>query len=521
MAGNKILVVDDEEMITRLCRKVLTREGYEVRCASSGEEALRLAGSRPFDMLLTDMLMPGVSGLDTFNALKEKQNELVGLLMTAYGTMDMSIDAMGAGFSGFLRKPFTPAELAHVVKETFLRVSLLGENARLKTLLPLYHLGERFIFSQSRQEIIDALIQTVQQQMGVQKASVMLYDDEEGSLKILAARGIKKEVIARARIKPGENIAGRVFASGETIILNGGPEKNPKMAAFMKKRNIVAAISFPLKTRDRTLGVLNISKIREGNQFCQADIEMLAIICRQAVMALENFRIAEERAEKMRIHALFSQYVSPEVAKTLLSSGIDPMNIGEIKDITILFADIKNFTPLVRQLPLETLRSFLNDFFGLLTEAIFKFEGTLDKFIGDAVLAFFGAPMPVSEPGHKAVQSAMMMHKTFEELKKAWIGRNQAINGIGLGIGVNCGDTFWGNVGSLKRFDFTVIGIDVNIAQRLASVASSGQTLITERVKNGLISQFHITEEPLRHLKGLDKPMPLFSVKEAIDCRPG
>lgn len=186
--------------------------------------------------------------------------------------------------------------------------------------------------------------------------------------------------------------------------------------------------------------------------------------------------------------------------------------IGEIKDITILFADVRNFTPLVRQLPLETLRSFLNDFFGLLTEAVFKLGGTLDKFIGDAVLAFFGAPMALSEPRLKAVHSAMMMHKTFEELKLAGIGRNQAINGIGLGIGINYGETFLGNVGSPKRFDYTVIGIDVNIAQRLASVASSGQTLITEKVTAGLSSQFHVIEEPLRHLKGMDKPMPVFSV---------
>ncbi len=274
----------------------------------------------------------------------------------------------------------------------------------------------------------------------------------------------------------------------------------------------MAALSFPLKTRDRTLGVLNISKIRVGTPFCEADIEMLSIISRQAVMALENLRIAEERAERMRIRTLFAQYVAPEVTETLVSRGIDPMDIGEIKNITILFADIRNFTPLVRQLPLEALRSFLNDFFGLLTEAVFTCEGTLDKFIGDAILAFFGAPMPVSEPVHKAIRSAMMMHKMFEDLKRAWIGRNQAINDIGLGIGINYGEIFLGNVGSPKRFDYTVIGIDVNIAQRLASVASSGQTLITEKVKTGLSAQFQVLEEPLQHLKGLDKPMPVFSL---------
>ena len=142
------------------------------------------------------------------------------------------------------------------------------------------------------------------------------------------------------------------------------------------------------------------------------------------------------------------------------------------------------------------------------------FRSTLDKFMGDGVLAFFGTPMPVSEPIYKAVHAAMLMHKMFEDLKRAWVGRNKAINDIGLGIGINYGKTFLGNVGSPKRFDYTVIGIDVNIAQRLASVASSGQTLITEKVMAGVSSQFHIAEEPLQHLKGLDKPMPVFSVKD-------
>ncbi|MBW1863266.1 MAG: response regulator [Deltaproteobacteria bacterium] len=512
MAQRKILVVDDEEMIVRLCWKVLSNEGYEVKRAFNGEEAVKLAFAENFDMVVTDMLMSGIDGLETFLALKEKQPEIIGVLITAHGSMDTAIEAMGLGFSGFVRKPFTPFELTHVVKDAFQKSDLREENTRLKTLVPLYNLGERFVFSRSRKEILDILIETVEQQMGVQRASVMLYDEEEDRLKIVAARGLKKEVISRARIKPGEKISGRVFESSEPIILNGSPEENPQMAAFMKARDIVAAISFPLKTRDKTLGVLNISKIREGTPFCQADIETLAIICRQAVMALENFRIAEERTEKMRIRTIFEQYIAPEVTETLISGGIDPMNIGEIKDIAILFADIRNFTPLVRQLPLETLRSFLNDFFGLLTEAVFKFEGTLDKFIGDAVLASFGAPISISEPIHKAVHSAIMMHKKFEDLKKTWLGRNRAINGIGLGIGINYGETFLGNVGSPKRFDYTVIGIDVNIAQRLASVGSSGQTLITEKVKAGLDSQFHVIEEPLQHLKGLDKPMPVFSV---------
>jgi adenylate cyclase len=190
------------------------------------------------------------------------------------------------------------------------------------------------------------------------------------------------------------------------------------------------------------------------------------------------------------------------------------MEVGEIRDLTVLFADIRNFTPLVQSLPLETLRSFLNDFFNLITEIIFNFDGTLDKFMGDALLAFFGAPIPLKEPHNSAVGSAVMMHKAFTELREKWAAENNEISKVGLGVGISSGDIFLGNVGSRRRYDYTVIGTDVNIAQRLASVAESGQTLITRNVKDRLNSGVIVTEESPRILKGLKESISIFSVSQ-------
>jgi len=491
---------------------VLTQEGYEVKRATSGEEAVKLAGLENFHMAVTDMLMPGMDGLKTFLTLKERQPELIGVLITAHGTMDTAIESMEGGFSGFIRKPFTPLELVHVVKDSFKKAGLAEENTRLKTLIPLYKLGERFVFSRSRKEVLDALIETVAQEMVAQRVSVMLYDEGEGCLKIAAAKGISGDIVSKVRIKPGEKITGRVFQSGEPLIINGGPEENPKLATFMKAKDIDAAISFPLKTRDRPLGVLNISRMGTGSPFSSADIELLSVICSQAGMALENLRIMEERAERVRMRTLFEQYVAPEVAEILISKGQDPMDMGEIRDFTVLFADIRNFTPLVLQLPLKTLRSFLNDFFRVLSEIIFHSKGTLDKFIGDAVLAYFGAPISMNEPEKIAVHAAVTMQKRFCELRESWSVENRAISGIGLGVGITSGSMFLGNVGYPKRFDYTVIGKDVNIAQRLASEADSGQILITEKVASELVSEFQIIEMPSRLLKGLEKPIPVFSI---------
>jgi len=508
----RILVVDDEEMIVDLCRKMLIHEGYDVMTASSGDEALKIAVSEPINMLLTDMLMPEMSGLETFLNLREKHHDLIGVLLTGYGTMNMAIEAMENGFSGFIRKPFTTSELIRVVNDSFQQVALREENTRLKTLIPLFSLGEKFIASSSTDEILDELIETIFIQTGAQRLSVMLYEEKEGCLKIAAAKGINENILPKGQIKPGEKIAGRVFQTGEPVILNGGPRDNPEYADFLKSKDIIAAISFPLKAKDQCLGVLNISKTGKGSPFSNSDIEMLSIICDQAVMALENLRIMEEKAEKTRMRTILEQYVSPEVASILISHGQNPIEIGEIKDITVLFADIRNFTPLVQSLPLKVLRALLNDFFNLFTEIIFEFDGTLDKFMGDALLAFFGAPVPLKEPDNSAVGSAILMHKIFTELKEVWSNENNEIGEIGLGIGINSGDIFLGNVGSQRRFDYTVIGIEVNIAQRLAADARSGEILVTQRVRNKLGPQFNVQHESSRLLKGLKEPIPVFSI---------
>ena len=512
MTRKRILVVDDEEMIVDVCRRVLTNEGFDVRCASSGDEALNLPAHEHYHLAVMDMLMPGTDGMDAFFALKKKQPELIGVLITGHGTMDTAIQAMGFGFSGFIRKPFTPAELIHVVRDSFRKAELSEENTRLKTLIPLYKLGEKFTMSQTQSEVLDELIQTVGSQTGTKRISVMLYDEREDRLRIAAARGLKEEIAHRVRVKPGEGIAGRVFQTGEPVILNGGPESNPRLASFLKSKNIAAALSFPLKGKENTLGVLNVSRINVGPLFSQADIEMLSVICGQAVMALENVRTMDEKAERIRMRTLLEQYVAPEVAEVLISHEDNPMEVGEIRDITVLFADIRKFINLVQHLPLETLRSLLNDFFDLLTDVIFTFKGTLDKFMGDAVLAVFGAPHHLGEPQKAAVSAAREMLGRFDRLKKTWTSTERHCAQVGLGIGISSGEVFLGNVGSRKRLDYTVIGADVNIAQRLASEAASGQILISERVKDRLNSHFLVTQESSRMLKGLEKPIPVFSV---------
>jgi adenylate cyclase len=286
----------------------------------------------------------------------------------------------------------------------------------------------------------------------------------------------------------------------------------------MKRKELSAAISFPIASKGKVLGVLNVSETKGDMQFSEADIEMLSIIVGQAMMALENIRSRREREENCRIRALLEQYVSPEVSNLLVKSKQNLLDVGGVQQLTVLFADIRNFTLLVQHLDPAQLRVFLNNFFDMFGRIVFSHQGMLDKFMGDAALVIFGAPVQIDSPNITAVSAAYQIMIEFENLRLIWEKKDRVFTKVGLGIGISRGPMFLGNVGSSQRFDYTVIGPDVNIAQRLASVTESGQILITDRVQATLNGRFPVKAEKNMLLKGMEAEVSVYSlsVKDII-----
>jgi adenylate cyclase len=315
------------------------------------------------------------------------------------------------------------------------------------------------------------------------------------------------------RSRPGDNIAGKVFESGKPLILNKGSEQIANLAPSLKNPDIVAAISFPLIERNRIIGVLNVSEIDIDRRFSQADAEMISVICSQAMMALESIKKIEEKAEKIRLRTLLEQYIDPEVAEVLITSGKNPIELGEVKNITILFADLRGFTHLVQEVQLELLRAFLNQFFGLLTDTVMSHKGILDKFMGDSILAIFGAPIFLKNPTEVAVSAAVEMQEKFQEMLGGWEMRAAHFRDVGLGIGISSGKSFLGNVGYERRLDYTVIGTSVNLAQRMASEAPAGEIFVNKEVAHQLNEKFCLNAQEAYLFKGMEIPIQVFSVK--------
>jgi adenylate cyclase len=513
MALQKILVIDDEKIIADLICLILGDVSFEVFCAYTGEDAIEMAMESKFDLVVVDAMLPGMSGIETFDVIRKTQSDIIGLLITGYADVDLLVDAMSHGFSGGLKKPFDPSDIVSAVKDAFAITALREENTRLKTLLPMYKLGEKFISATSLDEVYELLLDSIEVQIEVPSISLMVLDEEEACMVIVASRGMDNEIAGKVAIKPGDRIAGWVYTHKEAVILNKKNQLDSPVSKYLNRSEISASISFPLIGREKVLGVINISQTSKSFEYSPSDLEMLSVICGQAIMAIENVTYMEERDENVRTRALFEQYVAPEIAEILLSSGENPMETGGVHELSLLFADIRNFTLAVQHLSHQDLHLFLTEFFDLFSEIVFSRKGTLDKFMGDAALVICGAPIELEKASDAAIYTAVELSKGFEELCCKWLEKHPVFKHLGLGIGISRGDVFFGNVGSSRRLDYTVIGTDVNIAQRLASSAEAGKILITESVYNNVKDLFPTVEEASRILRGLEYEIKLYSIQ--------
>ena len=217
--------------------------------------------------------------------------------------------------------------------------------------------------------------------------------------------------------------------------------------------------------------------------------------------------------EKRRIQKLFGQFVSPEIINQLLLAP-DTSSLNKRAQLTILFSDIRNFTNLSEKLSPDEVVGMLNPYLEVMTKVIHKHGGTVDKYIGDAIVAFFGEPIPYTDHTIRAVRTAMEMRVELVKLRQVWLKEGRFDGIFEIGIGVHTGDVFVGMVGSQHRFNYTVIGDVVNTASRLQDqtkfhgcpILISGP--VFDLVKDEVATEF--VEERL--FKGKQEPVKMYKI---------
>lgn len=216
--------------------------------------------------------------------------------------------------------------------------------------------------------------------------------------------------------------------------------------------------------------------------------------------------------EKEQIKDAFRRYVSRQVAEEIFKNPdqyIETLR-GTRRKVTILFADIRGFTPLTERLSAEDVVTLLNEVLTDMTKVIFKHEGTVDKFIGDSIMAVFGAPIAHLDDTDRSIHAAVEIQRAIQKMSEQ--RRREEREMISVGIGINAGEVVVGNIGAKVRLDYTVIGGSVNIANRLQEVASGGEIVISESVFKETTAPYKFSEPMLIKVKGKEEPVKIYRV---------
>jgi adenylate cyclase len=273
---------------------------------------------------------------------------------------------------------------------------------------------------------------------------------------------------------------------------------------------ISSAIVAPLLHDDDILGVLWLDSETLA-QFQQKDLEMVTAIAAQAAMFIEINILARKIEQEIVARERFSRLLSPNVAAKVLSGEMIVQRGGQlVEECTVFNSDIRGFTRMSESADPAALVAILNDYFEQMVETIFKYDGTLDKFMGDGIMALWGAPVQTPDDPVRCVSCAL---EQIEQLER--MNREQLSNGrepLAIGIGIHSGPLVAGYIGSSKALSYTVIGDTANTSARLCGVATPGQIIVSEATLARLGNRFEYTELPPAHLKGKEKPFKMFEI---------
>ncbi len=269
-------------------------------------------------------------------------------------------------------------------------------------------------------------------------------------------------------------------------------------------KDIKSAICTPIVVSDDTMGVFGVINANSASGFTKVDKNLLNAIAKQSDSAVF------EDMEKNELKTAFSRYVSPDVIDEILSDPEKNYLKTDKREISVLFSDIRGFTSMSEKMKPEQVVEILNEHFEVMSEIILKNRGTLDKFVGDEIMALFGAPIYSESHALKAIKTGLEMQEAQAELAKKW--KKKFGQDVQIGIGINTGPMIVGNIGCSKRTDYTVIGDSVNTAARLCGAAKPGEVLITENTRAEVKKLIEVKEKEPLTAKGKSKPLSIYNV---------
>jgi adenylate cyclase len=279
-------------------------------------------------------------------------------------------------------------------------------------------------------------------------------------------------------------------------------------------QGIRSIMCVPLKYNAEFLGVIYLDTQLATGVFTEKDLKIIAVFASQASAKITNAHLAHKaEEEKMARHQL-SRLLSPNLVEEVVKGHINMNPGGTLMEATVMFADIRGFTRLSEQIEPKELISMLNAYFEIMVGIIFEHEGTLDKFIGDEIMAVWGAPIAQPDHGLRAIRAAHDIREALDSFNRFRVANGDIP--LKIGVGINSGKMVAGYLGSSKTLSYTVLGDAVNIASRLCSHAKPDEILISKPLYEQAIEEFSIEVREPTQFKGKSTALEIFQIAKRL-----
>lgn len=340
-------------------------------------------------------------------------------------------------------------------------------------------------------QMLNGVLQELRSAIPAEIGFIMLYNREGGRLEL---RAVTRNDLFRVAS----------FAERIQAIAAESVEKGELTASVEAGAELRSVLCIPLILRDEILGVFGLVNGYAPGGFSDGDKRLLTAIASQMDTAIF------ESLEQRRMRRLLGRSVGPNVMERLMRNSDAEFLKGERAVISVLYADLRGSTNLARRIEPEVLVSFMNDYLGQMARIVLRHEATLDKFIGDEVMALFGAPFQMTEHALKAVQVGLEMIREHRQIMDRW--SKQGVTTAPVGIGIATGELIHGEFGSEMRTEYSVIGHAANLGARICSAAQSGQVLIDEETYR--LCGDRITARAIEHMhfKGIEEEVTVYEV---------
>lgn len=362
-------------------------------------------------------------------------------------------------------------------------------------------------------EVLASMLALAFEILDIDRAAVLMVDEATGELE---ARAVKTRAGVTAGDAPYSRSVARWVVDRSAAALFSDAAADPRLAdaGSVVAHAIKTTMAAPLVGREGTHGALYVDNLSAVARFGEEDLEFLSAFASQAAISMENAILSERLAGEAATRKGLLRFFPPAVVPAIMQAGSAGLGVIET-EATALFSDISGYTELSsRMRPIDIIR-LLNEYFPVMADIVFRHQGTLEKYIGDALLAVWGAPLSHADDPARAVRAAIDMQRAIRELNRAWDGRRS----LAIHIGVNTGTVAAGNIGSRDYIQYATIGDATNVASRLCSVAAAGQIVVGARtaaaIADASIEEGRIELTPLGpvSLKGKDAPEPVFRVE--------